>query len=43
MPDQFPAQEEYSNKEFQVNYSNLVEKQEGIINDIGERVGLAGY
>ena len=43
MPDQFPSQDEYSSKEFQVDYSEMVDKQEGIINEIGERVGLAGY
>ena len=43
MPEQFPSQDEYSSKEFQVDYSEMVDKQESIINEIGERVGLAGY
>jgi len=43
MPDEFPSQEEYSDKEFQVDYTKMVENQESIINEIGERVGLAGY
>jgi len=43
MPDEFPDQSEYSDKEFQVDYAKMVENQESIINDIGERVGLAGY
>jgi len=43
MPEQFPSQDEYSSKEFQVDYSEMVDKQEDIINEIGERVGLAGY
>ena len=43
LPDQFPAQERYDATQFQVDYGQLVENQESIITEIGQRVGLSGY
>ncbi|WP_276261471.1 extracellular solute-binding protein [Haloglomus litoreum] len=43
MPEEFPAQSRYEETQFQVDYQQLVENQEGIIEDIGEGVGLTGY
>jgi len=42
-PDKFPSSDTYSATEFQVDYGALVENQESIIQDIGQRVGLSGY
>jgi len=42
-PDEFPDQSEYEAAEFQVDYGQLVENQESIIEEIGEGVGLTGY
>ena len=43
MPDQFPSQDAYAETEFQVDYQQMVENQDSIINDIGQGVGLTGY
>lgn len=43
LPEQFPDQSTYDETQFQVDYGALVDKQEGIINDIGNGVGLTGY
>jgi putative spermidine/putrescine transport system substrate-binding protein len=43
MPDEFPSQSRYEETQFQVDYTALVEKQESIIEGIGEGVGLTGY
>jgi putative spermidine/putrescine transport system substrate-binding protein len=43
MPDGFPPQEEYDKAQFQVDYQQLVENQEDIIQTIGEDAGLSGY
>ena len=43
MPDEFPPQERYDETQFQVDYGRLVDNQESIIQEIGERVGLSGY
>jgi len=43
LPEQFPSQSAYDNAQFQVDYGDLVDKQEGIIEDIGNGVGLTGY
>jgi putative spermidine/putrescine transport system substrate-binding protein len=43
MPEEFPAQSRYEETQFQVDYQKLVENQEGIIEDIGQGVGLTGY
>jgi putative spermidine/putrescine transport system substrate-binding protein len=43
LPEEFPAQSRYEATQFQVDYQKLVENQEGIIEDIGEGVGLTGY
>ncbi|PSP54670.1 sulfate ABC transporter substrate-binding protein [Halobacteriales archaeon QS_1_67_19] len=40
MPDQFPSQEKYNETEFQVDYQKLVEKQEGIIQEITRGASL---
>jgi putative spermidine/putrescine transport system substrate-binding protein len=42
-PDEFPAQSAYDATEFQVDYAQLVENQESIIEEIGQGVGLTGY
>ena len=42
-PDEFPAQSAYEATEFQVDYGQLVDNQEDIIQEIGEGVGLTGY
>jgi len=43
LPGEFPDQSAYDKTQFQVDYGALVDKQEGIINDIGNGVGLTGY
>jgi putative spermidine/putrescine transport system substrate-binding protein len=43
LPDEFPDQSEYDRTQFQVDYDRLVDEQEGIIESIGEGVGLTGY
>ena len=43
MPDQFPSQDAYAEAEFQVDYQQMVENQDSIIEDIGKGVGLTGY
>ena len=43
MPDQFPSQDAYAEAEFQVDYQQMVENQDSIIEDIGTGVGLTGY
>ena len=43
MPEEFPAQSAYEEAQFQVDYQKLVDNQEGIINEIGQGVGLTGY
>lgn len=42
-PDEFPAQSAYDATEFQVDYGQLVDNQESIIQEIGQGVGLTGY
>ena len=42
-PDEFPAQSEYDRTEFAPDIVEMVDKQEGIINTIGEEVGITGY
>jgi putative spermidine/putrescine transport system substrate-binding protein len=42
-PEKFPSSDRYQGKEFQVDYGQLVEEQEGIIEEIGQGVGLTGY
>jgi len=43
MPDEFPPQSAYEEAEFQVDYQQLVENQDSIIEEIGQGVGLTGY
>jgi putative spermidine/putrescine transport system substrate-binding protein len=43
LPEEFPSQETYDRTQFQVDYGKLVDKQEGIIDEIGKGVGLTGY
>jgi putative spermidine/putrescine transport system substrate-binding protein len=43
LPEEFPAQSEYDKTQFQVDYGKLVDQQEGIIEEIGQGVGLTGY
>ncbi|MFT4881301.1 MAG: putative spermidine/putrescine transport system substrate-binding protein [Natronomonas sp.] len=42
-PDRFPDPSVYEETQFQVDYGKLVDQQEGIIQDIGQGVGLTGY
>ena len=42
-PDRFPDPSVYEETQFQVDYGRLVDQQEGIIQDIGQGVGLTGY
>ena len=43
LPEEFPAQSRYEETQFQVDYGQLVENQESIIQEIGKGVGLTGY
>lgn len=43
MPDGFPDQSQYDESQFQVDYTKMVDKQENIIQTIGEDAGLSGY
>jgi len=43
LPEEFPDQSEYDRTQFQVDYDRLVNEQDGIIESIGEGVGLTGY
>ncbi|WP_436925772.1 extracellular solute-binding protein [Halosimplex amylolyticum] len=40
MPDEFPDQSTYDETEFQVDYGTMVDKQEGIIDEIERSAGL---
>ncbi|WP_123537098.1 extracellular solute-binding protein [Halosimplex salinum] len=40
MPDEFPDQSTYDETEFQVDYGEMVEKQEGVIDEIERSAGL---
>lgn len=43
LPDEFPDQSTYEDVEFTIDQVELVNQQEGIIDEIGESAGLAGY
>lgn len=43
MPDEFPEQSAYDATQFTVDQVELVDKQEGIIDDIGSGAGIAGF